>query len=349
MNDFTTTYNDIMKTNVTSLPNFLHCARNGTISVTTKVDLEICKEVPEATTTYYHYRTLLFVKDFNYDSKYIDVTMTTQMSFNKFPVFEMICSRWTGPISVAVYLLEDEFLLALKFINDSETLKIRKNIAYHIMFKEGTFHPINKLRNLALKFVNTPYVLLNDADFVPALDLYETINRYLKSMKNMKKKALIVPAFSAKKEITVLPADMNELKQMWNKNDLIPFHFDFFLKGHTPTDYNKLKEAKEPYTVKWQPQYEPYVVVESSVPKYDERFVGYIGNKIQHIMELEAARYEFIVLPNTFLVHKYHERSSDYQNYRKSKYYFSCIAQIQSLFVKEINARYNRTYTTQDI
>ncbi|KAK4872690.1 hypothetical protein RN001_014719, partial [Aquatica leii] len=336
INDFTPIHNVVMKFNVALLPDLTYCPRNETYTPAPKVDLKVCKRVPETTPTYYKYRTLLFIKDFEYDPKPVDVTMVTQMSFEKFPVFEIICRRWTGPISVALYLLEDELPATLNIINESKALKDRKNIAYHIMFKEGTYQPINKLRNLALRFVNTPYVFLNDVDFVPGPDLYSDIKYQIKT-------------FSAVKQNMIMPVELKQMKLMWDKKEIIPFHAIYFPQGHKPTDYKQFKTAQKPYTVKWEPHYEPYVVVETSVVKYDERFVGYIWNKVQHIMELEASGYEFIVLPNTFLVHKYHERSADFRNIGTSKNYYPCIAQIQSVFVKEINAKYNRTYTTQDI
>ena len=36
--------------------------------------------------------------------------------------------------------------------------------------------------------------------------------------------------------------------------------------------------------------FEPYVVVQSNVSHYDERFVGFGWNKVSHIMELDAQR-----------------------------------------------------------
>lgn len=73
--------------------------------------------------------------------------------------------------------------------------------------------------------------------------------------------------------------------------------------------------------VKWEPDFEPYVVVKRDVVEYDNRFMGFGWNKVSHIMELESQGYEFIVLPNTFIIHKPHAPSYDIMKFRKSPVY----------------------------
>jgi glycosyltransferase-like protein LARGE len=73
--------------------------------------------------------------------------------------------------------------------------------------------------------------------------------------------------------------------------------------------------------VKWEPDFEPYVVVRSDVTEYDSRFMGFGWNKVSHIMELEAQGYEWIVLPNAFIIHKPHAPSYDIAKFRTSSIY----------------------------
>lgn len=40
--------------------------------------------------------------------------------------------------------------------------------------------------------------------------------------------------------------------------------------------------------IQWEEDFEPYVVVQSNVSRYDRRFVGFGWNKVTHIMELQA-------------------------------------------------------------
>ena len=53
----------------------------------------------------------------------------------------------------------------------------------------------------------------------------------------------------------------------------------------------------------------------------DNRFVGFGWNKVSHVMELEASGFEFLVLPNVFMVHMPHAPSLDIAKFRTSKQY----------------------------
>lgn len=75
------------------------------------------------------------------------------------------------------------------------------------------------------------------------------------------------------------------------------------------------------FQVLWEPDYEPYVVVRKDIPEYDTRFVGFGWNKVSHIMELEAQGYDFIVLPNAFIIHMPHAPSFDIAKFRGSSQY----------------------------
>lgn len=124
---------------------------------------------------------------------------------------------------------------------------------------------------------------------------------------------------------------------MWDKKAVFPFRSDVWTAGHAPMNYTKWKTAMDPYQVsvemffgglyyfffqvKWQPDFEPYIVVHRGVTEYDNRFMGFGWNKVSHIMELEAQSYEWIVLPNAFIIHKPHAPSYDIAKFRSSPIY----------------------------
>lgn len=64
--------------------------------------------------------------------------------------------------------------------------------------------------------------------------------------------------------------------------------------------------------------FEPYVLVsKTKVPWYDERFTGYLGNKILHTQTMVYWGFGFAVHPNVFLVH-YPHSDSNHQTLVKS-------------------------------
>ena len=90
---------------------------------------------------------------------------------------EELCSKWQGPISLALYLSDAEADQLVKLAQNSEVLKKRQNVGYHVVYKEGDFFPINYLRNVALELSQTDYVFLSDVDFLPSLDTYESLKK----------------------------------------------------------------------------------------------------------------------------------------------------------------------------
>lgn len=50
---------------------------------------------------------------------------------------------FTGPISLALYISDAEAQQLLSYISDSDTLKNRKNIGYHVVYKEGVNRKIH--------------------------------------------------------------------------------------------------------------------------------------------------------------------------------------------------------------
>lgn len=49
--------------------------------------------------------------------------------------------------------------------------------------------------------------------------------------------------------------------------------------------------------------------------------MGFGWNKVSHVMELEAQGYDFVVLPNAFVIHKPHAPSYDINKFRSSPVY----------------------------
>ena len=56
---------------------------------------------------------------------------------------------------------------------------VRERIDYLKLFEIvlQDFYPINYLRNIALKFVQTEFVFLSDVDFLPGSESYSTLKR----------------------------------------------------------------------------------------------------------------------------------------------------------------------------
>ena len=199
------------------------------------------------------FRTHIYYIDYEYEStdSKNDVTLVAQLSMDRLQMIEELAKHWRGPISLAMYMSDSEAHQFLNFILESELLKNRKNIGYHIVYKdkESDFYPINHLRNIALSNVHTSFVFLSDIDFLPMHTLYEYIKYSLSFESKMLKKAFIVPAFETQRYKIDFPKSKQELIDMLNVGILYTFRFHVWKNGHVQTDYQRFKTATKPYKI----------------------------------------------------------------------------------------------------
>lgn len=270
-----------------------------------------------------------------------DVTLVAQLSMDRLQMLEAICKHWEGPISLALYMSDAEAQQFLRYAQASEVLKNRKNIGYHIVYKEGQFYPVNLVRNVALKNANTPYVFLTDVDFLPMYGLYDYLRKSVVQLDMAHtKKALVVPAFETLRYRLSFPKSKAELLSMLDMGTLYTFRYHVWPKGHAPTNYAKWRTATTPYKVEWEPDFEPYVVVRRDCPEYDQRFVGFGWNKVSHVMELDAQEYDLMVLPNAFMIHMPHAPSFDISKFRSSSSYRNCLNTLKDEFHQDLSRKY---------
>ena len=73
-------------------------------------------------------------------------------------------------------------------------------MSYHLVFRVGPSYPPNHGRELAHRFVSTPYMFILDVDFVPSYGLYGCLKEKLetKSFGSMDKTSVVIPAFETK-------------------------------------------------------------------------------------------------------------------------------------------------------
>ena len=66
-----------------------------------------------------------------------DVTLVAQLSMDRLHMVETLCNQWKGPISLSLYLSDAEADQFVKFAHNSEVLKKRRNVGFHLVYKEG--------------------------------------------------------------------------------------------------------------------------------------------------------------------------------------------------------------------
>lgn len=83
------------------------------------------------------YRTHTFFLEYEHNINNADVLLATQCSIDRISLLEDLSKHWPGVISIALYLTDAEVQTFLEFVHNSVELRNRRNIAYHIVYKQG--------------------------------------------------------------------------------------------------------------------------------------------------------------------------------------------------------------------
>ena len=270
-----------------------------------------------------------------------DVTLVAQMSLDRLHMLEQIVQHWTGPISLVLYLTDPEAQNFLDYFENSALLKSRCDVGYHVVYKEGDFYPVNFLRNLALDQANTDYVFLSDVDFLPSLIIHQTLQSSITNLLlEHPKRVLIVPAFETQRyKSSHFPTTKAELVKKLDLGEIFTFRYHDWPAGHSATNFVKWRSSTTPYTVRWKRDFEPYIVGRRGMVRYDTRFLGFGWNKVSHIMALYAEEYEFVVLPDVFIIHQPHSPSMELGRYRTNKNYRNCLQKLKDEFIDELEQK----------
>ena len=109
-----------------------------------------------------------------------------------------------------------------------------------------------------------------------------------------------------------LTAGKDEVRKGYKAGALDAFNGRDAPWGHGPTNTTKWVRLSRPilYRVQYEPKYEPFVIMSRQLaPWCDERFVGYGGNKIAYINQLQGLGFGFHVHPYGFAIHVPHVRT----------------------------------------
>ncbi|XP_032663737.1 LARGE xylosyl- and glucuronyltransferase 2-like isoform X5 [Odontomachus brunneus] len=209
-----------------------------------------CREFEKGASILYRTHPFLLEYDYNIYSP-MDVALVTQCSVERIPLLEALSKHWPGTISVAIYLTDAEVQNFLDFVQGSADLRARRNIAYHVVYKDGELYPINYLRNTAMLYVSTPFIFQLDIDFLPQFGLHENIMSYINKLgiTESHKIALIVPAFETERYRFDFPANKEELLKFLKRGILYTFRYHVWTQGHAATNYSIWRSSLEPYEV----------------------------------------------------------------------------------------------------
>ncbi|KAF2076969.1 hypothetical protein CYY_001745 [Polysphondylium violaceum] len=245
---------------------------------------------------------------------YINSTsILIHMTIDRINALETLASYWKGPLVIVLFLSEAQ---DLKYFKKSfEKNKDLKKYAYlHIVYDDYPHmdYPVNFLRNVAVEYSKTNFIISLDVDFVPNIKLYDQLNEMINGDMVFENTAYVIPAFEVKeKKIQRYPLDKMEMVECIQNDTGIQVHKYKGLHSHLPTNYERWIAFDINYSIDYEYTYEPYLFLfKKNLPLYHETFIGYGNDKTSFTLELEASKFKFVVLSNSFIVHQSHPSGS---------------------------------------
>lgn len=285
-----------------------------------------------------------------------DVTLVTQGTSDKVWMVEALCTRWRGPLSLALWLGKNE---SVPQIAASKCDSFALTVVHRGSERD---YPVNYLRNLAVARANTSHRLVADLDFLPSIGLRLYLRSLRDSWLGREDAALVVPAFqrhggkckslaACRKRVEPLeetvPSTQDALTDCLAAKRCQTFQHDNSPGSHSTTNLGRWLQQTEPREIKCfrTNRYEPYVVVPAATsPPYDERFTGYGKNKIQHVTHLRKLGFLFVVLPFHFLIHVPHPRSRDKKRWSSDYDRHKYIDELYDKFTTELDVQSHRPF-----
>ena len=156
---------------------------------------------------------------------------------------------------------------------------------------------------------------------------------------------LVVPAFeSTSYSPQEFPSTKAELVKKLDLGEVLTFRSREWPQGHRATNYPHWRSSTTPYSVTWQPDYEPYIVGGRDMARYDTSFVGFGWNKVSHILQLHAQGQQFLVVPDVFILHQPHSPSMDLVMFRNSRLYRDCLLHLKMDFIRQLETDTGRVF-----
>lgn len=287
------------------------------------------------------------------------ISIVTQLSLERLSMLRSQCRIWTDKITAVLYIpyMKGFGVISedVHAVNGSSMQDVGVFVEsfYEKLAKEGQcaldlqivlekfdswddpkigLYPFNAVRNRALMMVDTDVVILLDVDFLPSQDLslmYKQMDDYTGLLDILDEKtAFVLPAFQTSNNgldgINIAKRSAahgkEEIVDAWQAGTVQGFQLDQYAAGHGPTQYEKWLTAQEPYSIKYEKGFEPYIMIARKyVPWYDERFRGYSRNKIVHLTHLaEQLGIKMQVHDQGFVIHTPHSKASTFSRTKES-------------------------------
>ena len=239
------------------------------------------------------------------------VTLLSQATSSRGYMLPRLIEMWSDPINIALLATVEDAQDTFNFLAKLLTRFNRPDVTLHVVVGNGFLYPVNWMRNLVLHHASSEFVFHVDIDFLPSRNLVEELRQQVDGL-TRDDAAIIVPAFEMmSSESEVLPTEKSQILEQFKQNNVQEFHRQ--IGGQALWNVKRWLQASQSYIISAQVcdiHAEPYMVLRrSKSPFYPETLVERGWNKVAYHFELCIKNFQFSVVSDGFLLHRWHEDS----------------------------------------
>jgi Glycosyl-transferase for dystroglycan len=298
----------------------------------------------------------------------VSFTLFTHSSFDRLWQIEHHCARWTGKISLAVYIgtlpAQEQATMTAESVKIDLVQRYRCGVDQLSVQVVGGFseqeYPTNVMRNTALQGVTTSHVIFLDMDFWFPLHLEAHLQSFASALAADDKLSLVLPAFTLSPQrckrrnrgnktfeecfrrtnVAFMPNTKPDLLRLWKPRRNQQRADAFFGAGHpshSSTRYDEWIAQPEnqllPIDCLHSWLYEPYLVVRycREMPPFQEAFTGYGRNKVSWMTHTRRLGHKYQQTGGAFVIHFPHAFSKARLHFEGNSEEMASIAQGQSV------------------
>lgn len=274
-----------------------------------------------------------------------ETTVLVTFDVGRLYMLDGLCLAWGGAISVALYQAVDDGPPKVEGAKKDEVLRDAKYRVADLharanrqqkcmlditLYSEAVsskdpfiknLFPVNALRNRAMLMVTTALVMVLDGDLLPQADMRAKLapgtprgDALLRGA--AERQFHVLPAFDTldtSLAYTISSGNKAAAVVAYNAGTIVRFGTLSVRNSRYPqgcTDYTRWKTASKQYSVTYCTRYEPWgIVAREHSPWFDSRFRGYGRNKIMYAAALNSSGFQFVIEPDTFVIHRPHTKS----------------------------------------
>lgn len=214
-----------------------------------------------------------------------EVCLATHSSADQLHWIAQHTLRWSGPISVAIFVSGKEYAVAASmveylrrcvdgveqrvsfhlihplsrppkpstafppFVSCGTPLKANKQLVAALGHEEIPYplYPQNLLRNLARRACHTPHSLNVDMDMIPSPHMFPRLSRFLHDRPVCGRCAYVVPVYEVHKNVTSTPSDKMDLLRLLARGQARRYHVKIYERNQGNTHMEKWEVERPGY------------------------------------------------------------------------------------------------------